>query len=95
VRTNYLSGGEVIDSGAIVSYDVNKDGVPAYGLGETVFGVIELNDRTGLGRCQKCGVQVAAALFSVHALMITHSSRLAGEMQEKVEGHDGCKKGSH
>jgi RAB6A-GEF complex partner protein 2 len=45
-----------------VSYDVNKDGVrvavltftkPAYRLGETVSGVVELNERTSLARVLK------------------------------------------
>jgi len=45
-----------------VSYDVNKDGVKvailtftksAYRLGERVFGVVELNERTSLARVLK------------------------------------------
>jgi len=47
-----------------VSYDVNKDGVKvavltfmksAWRLGETVFGVVELNDREGRARILKVG----------------------------------------
>jgi hypothetical protein len=46
-------------TGRAVSYDVNKDGVqvavltfikPAYRLGETVLGVVELNERMGRSR---------------------------------------------
>lgn len=53
----------------IVSYDINKDGVKvavltftktAYRLGETVLGVVELNDRTGRARVMK--VRVLPAL---------------------------------
>ena len=56
---------EVTDDETAVSYDVNKDGVrvavltltkSAYRLGETVLGVIEVNDRTGLGRVLKVRV---------------------------------------
>jgi hypothetical protein len=48
-----------------VSYDVNKDGVKvavltfmksAWRLGETVLGVVELNDREGRARILKAGV---------------------------------------
>jgi hypothetical protein len=48
-----------------VSYDVNKDGVKvavltfmksAWRLGETVLGVVELNDRKGRARILKAGV---------------------------------------
>jgi hypothetical protein len=47
-----------------VSYDVNKDGVKvavltfmksAWRLGETVLGVVELNDREGRARILKAG----------------------------------------
>lgn len=47
---------------AVVCYDVGKDGVKvavltfpksSYRLGETVFGVVELNDRTGRSRVLK------------------------------------------
>jgi hypothetical protein len=49
-----------------VSYDVNKDGVKvavltfmksAWRLGETVLGVVELNDREGRARILKAGTQ--------------------------------------
>lgn len=57
----------------LVSYDVNKDGVKvavltfiksAFRLGETIQGVVELNQRTGRGRV----VQVGASYTIPHSL---------------------------
>ena len=60
-------------SARTVSYDVNKDGVKvavltltksAYRLGETVLGVVEVNERTGLGRVLKVRIRVPGFLNS-------------------------------
>ncbi len=55
-----------------VSYDVNKDGVKvavltfmksAWRLGETVLGVVELNDREGRARILKVGTTISFHSF--------------------------------
>jgi hypothetical protein len=60
-----------------VSYDVNKDGVKvavltfmksAWRLGETVLGVVELNDREGRARILKAGYHFLASF--IHTLSL-------------------------
>lgn len=64
-----------------VSYDVNKDGVKvavltftksAYRLGETVLGVVELNERQGRSRV----LSVGPPLLGCHFWLITCPSCL-------------------
>jgi hypothetical protein len=63
-----LVGGTELNPGYIASYDVNKEGVKvavltftksAYRLGETVCGVVELNERAGRSRV----VQVSQSII--------------------------------
>ncbi|KAH9177078.1 Rgp1-domain-containing protein [Lactarius sanguifluus] len=58
-----------------VSYDVNKDGVKvavltfvksAWRLGETVLGVVELNDRGGRARILKASIHRLSAMLEAH-----------------------------
>ena len=70
-----------------VSYDVNKDGVKvavltfmksAWRLGETVLGVVELNDREGRARILKAGYHFLASFIHTLSLFLrAHTHYLA------------------